>query len=227
MGLSDCFQASSGVERICNLGWEDLSENQVKRALHGFYFFSQKFVDNLRTASNLYPEDDGIKSLMQEELNTDNLSPYNGVADEGEAMDHDVFLRRVIQISGLSEEENEELFTKGKQYLEAMDQMPPEAQLQCLVSCEDGGAIQMYSSVLKAQVLDSEDPALQAFKHFLQKHVEFDNEEGAEAGHGTLVRKFEMEDKHIGPFWNHFADFLETLVYGEKAEEPAQATVSF
>ncbi len=93
--------------------------------------------------------------------------------------------------------------------------------------CEDGGAIQMYSSVLKAQVLDSEDPALQAFKHFLQKHVEFDNEEGAEAGHGTLVRKFEMEDKHIGPFWNHFADFLETLVYGEKAEEPAQATVSF
>jgi len=50
--------------------------------------------ENLEIARRLYPNDTKLQQLEREECNTDNLSPWPGVASAAEKMNHDEFMRR-------------------------------------------------------------------------------------------------------------------------------------
>ena len=50
-----------------------------------------------------------------------------------------------------------------------------------------------------------EGPLLQAFKHFLVKHIEFDSDPNA--GHGALCRHLTPDDRVL-PFWTAFESML-------------------
>ena len=49
--------------------------------------------------AKLFPSDENLMVLRAGECNTDNLSPYPGIAAKGEKMDHDVFMRARDRIS--------------------------------------------------------------------------------------------------------------------------------
>lgn len=61
---------------------------------------------------------------------------------------------------------------------------------------------------------------MQAFHHFLTKHIEFDSEEGEDGGHGALVRHFAVDDT-IAPMWESFADQLSTAIETQKFPKAA------
>src|SRR6185437_8568577 len=83
------FKFEKVIDAICDLPWEKLSEDELLRGAMAYYYFSVQFRENLEAACRLYPEDAKLKDLRLGECNTSNLSPWEGVAAEGEAMNHD------------------------------------------------------------------------------------------------------------------------------------------
>ena len=77
------FYAYKGViDEICALGWSRLTEAELTGVAGAYYYFSIQFRENLEIACNLYPADPLLTQLAQEECNTDNLSPWPGVASQ-------------------------------------------------------------------------------------------------------------------------------------------------
>ena len=72
-----------------------------------------------------------------------------------------------------------------------------------LASYEDGGLEKVFRAFLTAPQWNG--PLLQAFKHFLLKHIEFDSD--PEQGHGALCRHLIPNDR-ILPLWEAFKQML-------------------
>ena len=72
-----------------------------------------------------------------------------------------------------------------------------------LASYEDGGLERVFRAMLTAQHWN--DPALQAFKHFLSEHIRFDSD--PEQGHGALCRHL-TPDERVMPLWAGFKEML-------------------
>ena len=72
------------IDEICNLNWANLSDEDVIRVAWAYYHFSVQFRECLEIAREMYPEDERLLQLDHGERNTDNLSPWPGVAAVGE-----------------------------------------------------------------------------------------------------------------------------------------------
>ena len=68
------------IDEICNLNWANLSDEDVIRVAWAYYHFSVQFRECLEIAREMYPEDERLLQLDHGERNTDNLSPWPGVA---------------------------------------------------------------------------------------------------------------------------------------------------
>ena len=77
------------IDEICSLDWENLSQDTLGDIARVYYYFSIQFRENLEIACQLYPWDLKLRQLIQEECNTDNLSPWPDVASIGERLNHD------------------------------------------------------------------------------------------------------------------------------------------
>src|SRR5580704_4573596 len=106
------------IDEICNLNWANLSDEDVIRVAWAYYHFSVQFRECLEIAREMYPEDERLLQLDHGERNTDNLSPWPGVAAVGEKMNHDEFMRRVLQLTPISEEKRLAFGEAGARYLE-------------------------------------------------------------------------------------------------------------
>src|ERR1700689_3102130 len=93
------FACKKAIDEICALNWEGLTQDDLMGVAGAYYYFSIQFRENLEIACNLYPTDPLLTQLAQEECNTDNLSPWPGVASPGEKLDHDEFMRRLLKLS--------------------------------------------------------------------------------------------------------------------------------
>ena len=195
------------VEDICSLRWASLTRNQLIAVAWAYYFFSVQFRENLEMACELFPGDERLILLREGECDTDNLSPYPGVAASGERMNHDEFMRRVLAQSGLSESAAAELNRLGEGYLEVARQASPVAKAQSIASYEDGGLERVFTAILSAR--DWSHPSLQAFHHFLVEHIRFDSD--PDGGHGALSRHL-IPDDRILPLWAAFHDLLTNAV---------------
>ena len=89
------------IDEITNFNWRGLERDELMRACRAYYYFSKQFVDAVHIACDLYPSDQNLISLREGECDTDNLSPYPGIAEKGEKMNHDEFMRRVIEFCEL------------------------------------------------------------------------------------------------------------------------------
>ena len=87
------------IDDICNLKWSLLSREDLINVAWIYYFFSVQFRENLEIARSLYPNDEQLIELDHGERNTDNLSPFLGVATVGEKMNHDEFMRRTLKLT--------------------------------------------------------------------------------------------------------------------------------
>lgn len=191
------------IAEICDMGWEDLDEAAMIDAAWAYYFFSVQFRENLLLARALHPADEKLRDLEREECNTSNLSPWPGVAEAGEALDHDAFMQRLLALSPIGAEKRARFEMLGAQYLAMVRGLDPLIRALSIASYEDGGLERVFRAMLRAPSLPN--PLLAAFRHFLSEHIRFDSD--PDQGHGALARHLRPDDR-ILPLWTGFRDLL-------------------
>ncbi len=191
------------VDDIVGLNWEGLTTNELQMVSEAYYYFSVQFCETVDIAVARYPTDEQLAELRKGECDTDNLSPYPGVANPGEQMNHDEFMRRTNNLSILDRGSRERAAKLGAAYLEAARAVDPEIRISSLPSYEDGGLEKVFRAVLRAK--DWDGTSLQAFKHFLEGHVRLDSDPAH--GHGSLCRHL-VADERIAPLCVAFKDLL-------------------
>ena len=197
------FAFEQVIDDICRLNWETLTEEDLAGVAWIYYYFSTQFRECLEIACELYPDDDRLLQLDRGERDTDNLSPWPGVAAAGERMNHDEFMRRTLELRTIPESRRSNLAAIGQAYLTKVRAMDRSIKAMALASYEDGGLERVFRAILTARKWNG--PLLQAFKHFLVKHIEFDSD--PQQGHGALCRHLTPNDR-ILPLWEAFKQIL-------------------
>ena len=203
MGVLTERRYEAVIKQISKLDWAGVSQANLVRAAWAYYFFSVQFRESLEIAAAMYPDDEKLQQLKREECDTVNLSPWPGVAEDGERMNHDEFMRRLLLLSPVNEEERLGLEAVGARYLRKTRALSQEASALSIASYEDGGLETVFRAFLNAK--HWKDPLLQAFKHFLTEHIRFDSD--PDQGHGSLSRHLQPTDE-ILPAWGAFRDLL-------------------
>jgi hypothetical protein len=191
------------INDICNFNWINLTQEDLINVAWVYYYFSVQFRENLEVARNLYPDDDRLRQLDQGERDTDNLSPWPGVAAIGERMNHDEFMRRTLTLTTISESRRRDLAALGQAYLTKIRAMNDDNRASAIASYEDGGLERVFRAILKAPHWSN--PLLQAFRHFLAEHIRFDSD--PEQGHGALCRHLTPDDR-VHALWAEFRQML-------------------
>src|SRR5260370_5184465 len=104
------------IDEICGLNWGNLVEDDLVSVAWVYYYFSVQFRECLEIAREHYPNDNRLIELDRGERDTDNLSPWPGVAAAGERMNHDYFMRRTLEVSKIPESRQRNLATIGQAY---------------------------------------------------------------------------------------------------------------
>jgi hypothetical protein len=144
-----------------------------------------------------------LLKLDHDERNTDNLSPWPGVAAVGEKMSHDEFMRRTLELTAIPESRRQTLASIGQAYLTETRAIDCETKALALASFEAGGLEKVFRAILMARHWDNR--LLQAFKHFLIEHIRFDSD--PDQGHGALCRHLTPDDRVL-PLWTGFKKML-------------------
>jgi hypothetical protein len=197
------------IRDICDFDWSSLTADDLIDVAWAYYYFSVQFRENLEIALALYPDDARLRQLDQGERNTDNLSPWPGVAEAGEKMDHDEFIRKTLTLTAINEGRQRRLAASGEAYLAAVRSLDGTSRALSIASYENGGLAAVFRSILKAQCWDG--PLLQAFRHFLTEHIKFDSD--PEHGHGALCLHLPADDRVL-PLWQAFRQMLVEAVPG-------------
>lgn len=191
------------ISRICGLRWTELSRADLLRVAQSYYYFSVQFRENLHIACELYPSDANLMELERQECNTANLSPWPGVAAANEKMNHDEFIRRLLYLEPALQSRVLYLDYLGHSYLGAVRKIAPIARAMSISSYEAGGLERVFRAILTAP--DWDNPPLEAFRHFLVKHLAFDSD--PEHGHGALCRHL-APDERVIPLWTEYERLL-------------------
>lgn len=191
------------IDDIAKLNWPSVTEDELTMIAWAYYYFSIQFRENLEIACELFPNDPKLRQLEREECNTSNLSPWPGVAEPGEKMNHDEFMARLLKLSPINVETGLHLKTIGQEYLDLVRATPSVVRGLSIASYEDGGLEKVFRAFLTAQHWDN--LLLQAFRHFLTEHIRFDSD--PEQGHGSLSRHIPPDDR-ILPLWSAFKHLL-------------------
>jgi hypothetical protein len=203
------------VRDICNLNWRGLTKDELVDVAWAYYRFSIQFRENLEIACSLYPDDPLLKQLDRGERNTDNLSPWPGVAAAGEIMNHDEFMRRALALTPIPEDRRRRLEALGDAYLKTVRAVDKTSRAVSTASFENGGLAAVFRSILTAPRW--EGPLLKAFQHFLVEHIRFDDD--PDAGHGALCRNLVVDDRVL-PMWSAFRELFVNAIPGLTRPEP-------
>ena len=188
------------IDEIDQFNWRQMEREELMAACRAYYYFSRQFVDAVHIACDLFPSDQKLIELREGECDTNNLSPYPGIAEKGERMNHDEFMRRVVESASLDQATRDRVDNLGREYLAEVSRMDPLTRAMSLSSYEDGGLETVFRAMLTAP--DWNEPSLGAFRHFLVEHIKLDSGE-----HGSLCRHLVADDR-ILPLWMAFADLL-------------------
>ena len=201
------------IDDICDLNWVNLSQEDLIGVAWVYYHFSVQFRECLEIARELYPDDNRLLQLDHGERDTDNLSPWPGVATAGEKINHDEFMRRTLKLTEIPGERRRSLAAIGQAYLTKTRAIDRNSRALALASYEDGGLESVFRAILTAE--HWEGPLLQAFRHFLAEHIRFDSD--PDQGHGALCRHL-TPDERVLPLW---AEFKQMLIAGIPQLVPA------
>jgi hypothetical protein len=199
------------IDELVDFNWQGLKRDELMIACRAYYYFSRQFVDAVHIACDLYPSDQNLISLREGECDTDNLSPYPGIAEKGEKMNHDEFMRRIVESASLDQSARKRVDILGHEYLAEVSPMDRLTRAMALSSYEDGGLEAVFRAILTAP--DWNEPSLGAFKHFLVEHIKLDS---GEDSHGSLARHLVADDR-ILPLWEAFKHLLCAAAPGLRA----------
>ena len=187
------------VDTICRLDWTAMTAEEMTGVAWAYYYFSVQFRESLKAARALYPDDVKLIRLEEEECDTDNLSPWPGVALPGERMTHDEYMRRTLELTPIDADKVTQYTAIGTAYLEVTRSLDMQTCAAGIASYEDGGLESVFRSILEFAGWDSS--LLRSFRHFLIEHVRFDSD--PDQGHGALSRHIEVDDRVL-PLWEGF-----------------------
>jgi hypothetical protein len=193
----------AAIAEICNLAWPKATEQDVIAAAWAYYYFSVQFRENLCLACDMFPSDEALMRLFAEECDTSNLSPFPGVALPGERLNHDEFMRRVLESSAVPQNVIVHYQEAGERYLGKVRAIDPEVRALSMASFEDGGLEAVFKAMLKSA--DYDHVVVKGFRFFLSEHIRFDSD--PEAGHGSLSRHLALDDR-VAELWLLFKDLL-------------------
>lgn len=213
MDVAVCFEYQRVIDEICDLRWEDLSCEEMASAAWAYYYFSIQFRENLEIARAFYPSDEKLVDLEKGECDTDNLSPWYPVAEVGERMNHDEFMRRTLALLPIEPEKSARFTAMGNNYLAAIRERDGVSRALSIASYEDGGLERVFTAILRFKHWDNS--LLRAFEHFLVEHIRFDSD--PEEGHGALCRHLPPDDRVL-PFWEALRQMFITFVPGLSPE---------
>jgi hypothetical protein len=213
MDVAVCFEYQRVIDEICDLRWEDLSCEEMASAAWAYYYFSIQFRENLEIARAFYPSDEKLVDLEKGECDTDNLSPWYPVAEVGERMNHDEFMRRTLTLLPIEPEKSARFTAMGNDYLAAIRGRDGVSRALSIASYEDGGLERVFTAILRFKRWDNS--LLRAFEHFLVEHIRFDSD--PEEGHGALCRHLPPDDRVL-PFWEALRQMFITFVPGLSPE---------
>ena len=196
MEVTEACRLEAAVNGICRLKWSRLEEDDLVSVAWAYYYFSVQFRENLEIARRLHPDDTMLRQLEKEECDTSNLSPWPGVADVNERMNHDEFMSRLLSLSPIADSRRIVLDGIGQDYLRTTRAISPAARALSIASYEDGGLESLFKAILQSSHWNG--PLLQAFRHFLTEHIRFDSD--PEQGHGALSRHLAPDDRVL-PLW--------------------------
>ncbi len=191
------------IDEICDLNWKNLSRSDMTAVAWAYYYFSIQFRQNLQLACEYFADDGNLTRLKNEECDTDNLSPYPGIAEPGERMNHDTFMLRALRLSPVSDEDRARFEAAGKTYDREIMDIRPKARALSIGSYERGGLERLFKAILTAP--DYDDAALQGFRYFMEAHIRFDSD--PLEGHGALSRQM-TPDASVVPLWEAFKQLL-------------------
>jgi hypothetical protein len=194
---------SNAIQEICALNWRGIDHDALVDVAWAYYHFSIQFRENVELALGLYPTDDRLRELDRGERDTDNLSPWPGVAGPGERMNHDEFMRRTLALSPIDPVRQRRLNARGAEYLYTVQTIQPTSRALSLASYENGGLASVFRAILSAP--QWQGPLLQAFQHFLDEHIRLDSD--PEMGHGALCRHL-LPDREVIALWRAFRKLL-------------------
>jgi hypothetical protein len=197
------FEFEEGIDEICALGWTNLSQDDLVDVVWVYYYFSIQFRENLEIACHLYPDDLKLMRLREEECRTDNLSPWPAVASIGEKMNHDEFMRRLLELASIDYARRSRLEKIGRSYLCKVRELDDVVRASSIASYENGGLERVFRAILMTR--NWNNPLLEGFRHFLTEHIRFDND--PENGHGALSGHLRLNDE-ILPLWTAFREIL-------------------
>jgi len=203
------FAHNTIISEICEFDWSSLSDEGAINVIWAYYFFSIQFRENLEIALEIYPNDDNLRALEREECDTDNLSPWPCVADVGEKLNHDEFVRRLLSLRLIPERAVQRYYNDGNCYLDFVRGIDPEIRALSIASYEDGGLERVFRAMLNLPA--SDDPMLAGFRHFLSEHIKFDSD--PDQGHGALARHLQPDDRVL-PLWVGFKQLLMAFAPG-------------
>src|SRR5271170_7027967 len=103
-GSHAAFVFERVIDEIYRMAWEKISNHEVLRIAKVYYYFSIQFRENLTIACQLLPQDENLKKLYREECDTDNLSPFPGITEVGERINHDEFMKRLLLLEPIQQE---------------------------------------------------------------------------------------------------------------------------
>jgi hypothetical protein len=213
------------IREICDLNWQDLSQADMTAVAWAYYYFSVQFRQNLQLACEYFADDANLARLKDEECDTDNLSPYPGIAVAGERMNHDTFMLRALRLSYISEHDLRRFEQAGKNYDRAIMSIRPKARALSIGSYERGGLERLFRAILQAP--DYDDATIEAFQYFMEAHIRFDSD--PIEGHGALSRQM-TPDESVIPLWEAFRNLLlecaPNLLRRPDLPQPALATAA-
>lgn len=199
------FAFENVIDAICRLRWADLDSEEVMRVAKAYYYFSVQFRENLEVAVAQHPNDPKLAELRAGECDTDNLSPWPGIAAAGERMHHDEFMRRLLAFHPVDREPR--LTNAGLRYLDSARSIDDAARAASIASYENGGLSRVFGAMLRAPHWRGKGQ--RAFRFFLEQHIRLDSDD--EAGHGSLSRHLAPDDRVL-PLWTAFRDLLVAAV---------------
>jgi hypothetical protein len=193
------------IDAICAMAWDCLNNDEVLQVAKAYYYFSIQFRENLDIACRLRPGDPMLAALREGECDTDNLSPWPGIAAPGEKMHHDEFMRRLLSLQKVRDAEY--LDGLGTSYLNRVRSIADLPRACSIASYEDGGLSRVFAAMLRAPQWYG--AGQRAFRYFLEQHIRFDTDDAG--GHGSLSRHL-VPDESIAPLWSAFAQMLALAV---------------
>jgi hypothetical protein len=170
------------VEEIKNLEWEKLSAEELQDLMYISYIAAVEFAESLRVALELYPDDEKIKKMAQEELSTGNLK-YKDYETVG---DHSAFLEHFIDNYKIKP--SEEVEQQAVKYLESCRKMSGRTRAMSIFSREQELS-RIFEEILKAK--DWEADGLEEYRYYLKTHIDLDSSQG---GHGEQTQHMPIDD---------------------------------